>query len=214
MLRNFEGVIKDVCQDCNTKLSINGFDDAGCTLAKEVLNSADSKPLKLTFNTKTLGWLIKTHLNLIRDAIPTLPKHIEIDEELFKSLRDGNQVMNNSYIFVCQAIDVPSDVWQYVSSLNAQVGVVNEHDLVISQLRIRQLDTFFIFSSSSSLKDISIKEDIALVSIFMTTLNHDLQTIDISKGLSEGFIEMKRTIKPKQFLNNIMTTDEYEKLFS
>ncbi len=213
MLKNFEGVIKDVCQDCNTKLSINGFDDAGCTLANEILNSEDGQALKLTFNNKTLGWLLKTHLNLVRDAIPSLPKHIEIDKDILQSIKDGDPVVNNSYIFVCQAIDVPGDVWQYVSSLNAQVGVVNEHDLVISQLRIRQFDTFFIFSSSSNLKDISSKEDVALVSIFMTTLNHDLQSIDIDKSLSEGLVEVKRTIKLEQFLNDIMTTDEYEKLF-
>lgn len=105
------------------------------------------------------------------------------------------------------------DAWKYVASLNAQVGLVNEHDLVISQLRIRQLDTFFIFSSNPNLQDVSSKEDIALTSLFMTTLNHDLQLVDVERALIDGYIVIRRTIKPEQFLRDLMTTEEYQKMF-
>jgi hypothetical protein len=213
LLPNFEGVIKDVCRECNTKLSNLGYDTAGAILTKEIMNNPDEQPVELTFNQFTLGWLLKTHLNLVRDAIPTLPKQISINQHIFTSLIKGEIVDSNNYMMICQAIDMPNETWKKVSSMNAQVGVVNEHDLVISQLRIRQLDTFFVFSSNDKLRDISEKEDTALVSVFMTTLNNDLQKIDIEKSLVEKHITIEKTISPELFSTGIMTTKEYENLF-
>lgn len=212
-LNNFEGVIKDVCRDCNSKLSHIGYDNAGRVLASEIISSTDKQPLCLTFNKLTLGWLLKTHLNIIRDSMPTLPRQIELDKKIFHNIQSGEPPADKSYMFICQAIDIPSSIWSYVSSLNTQVSIVNEYDLVISQLRIRQFDTFFVFSASGSLEDISEKENIALVSLFMTTLNNNLQKINICQSLAQSCIVVERTINEEQFLRGIMTTDEYEKIF-
>jgi hypothetical protein len=74
-------VIKDVCERCNSSLS--RLDDRGKELITEVLNS-QLQTLEVQFDARLLAWLIKTHLNWIRQVKLTSRLDLDIDSTLYE----------------------------------------------------------------------------------------------------------------------------------
>ena len=69
-LPNHEQTIKDVCRKCNNSLSL--YDVAGAELVRSLHNYYDLDQMRLAVSNKTIGWIIKTHLNFLR-IIPYNP---------------------------------------------------------------------------------------------------------------------------------------------
>ena len=59
LLVDHEPTVRDVCDDCNSRLS--PYDAAGVGFVRQVIPSNDPTGLRIQFSREAIGWLIKTH---------------------------------------------------------------------------------------------------------------------------------------------------------
>src|SRR5215471_16596261 len=76
-------VIKDVCVRCNSRLS--PLDDRGKEIIDKVLNS-ELQSLEVQFDARLLAWLIKTHLNWMRQVKLTSELDLDIDRTIYEQV--------------------------------------------------------------------------------------------------------------------------------
>ena len=152
-LIDHEQVLRDVCDTCNSALST--YDEAGAEFVRELDTFYDPTGRNLPFSQEILGWLIKTHLNhirLIRDREhkqsyvvnqrikEALIRHLPLPAELFRLLIEGWQGTDSFW----DAASPKKIQYFYYRSLRFR-----NHDIALSNFRIKTLDTFFIIPSNN-----------------------------------------------------------------
>jgi hypothetical protein len=150
-LIDVEHKTKDVCAICNNKY-LSPYDVAGKELAVKLMNKtiSSSKP-EITLDLNTVGWLVKTHLNhtrVIKD-IKTGEQYI-IKQSLKDNLIKYRHFNNKQINLYLQLWEEQNHFWDKESE--SRINIMHysnlrlvDQKIVISNFRIRQLDTLLIF---------------------------------------------------------------------
>lgn len=215
-LTKYEGVIKDVCVKCNTKLSDLGYDDAGAKFIKNIDANHSNKTINLDFNREILGWIIKTHLNLIRAEKNIKGEAIVINENLFKGIIEKN-IDYNWFGLMVRAMDIGPKKWisekGIIPVLFNEVGIINEKNIMFSHLRIKYLDTFLILPKNGEYEFFK-NDNMEQAFIAINVLGNPFSIlVDTDKLVKDGALVMDRKFSEERFDAGLMKVENYEKLF-
>lgn len=183
-----EQVVKDVCVECNSRLS--NYDNAGLELVRSIDKFYDARQQKFYFSSLVFGWLLKTHLNYMR----TIPNrrtglYYLIDPALYYSIINFDIAHNLMRLYV-RGRKGEASFWgkevetiPFFSYSNWEL----EGELLFSYLRIKAVDTFIILPSNNTFRSFSERIDKFIASI-MPTEKIYMQRIPIVTAIGQEFI--------------------------
>ena len=204
-LKNIEPVTKDVCVQCNSDLGV--YDLAGEYIAKEIKQFTDISGGKISFSEEILGWFIKTHLNCIR-AFPNVNsrKKYEFHEEFFESLINFRKIPINLYNLFVEGWEGTDFLWDTSSSKRIQILHARNVEFIsqkilVSDLRIKTLRTFFVIPSDLDYTDFQGRCD----SVFSEMKNEYKFFIDIV-NIHEALANSQLPVEKIRPLNVILSS--------
>jgi hypothetical protein len=206
-LANTQPRIKDVCIQCNSDLHI--YDDNGKILAQAINPFADITGVKLPFNEKILGWLIKTHLNCIR----TFPnkdtrKKYAFNKSIFEAIINYEPIPTDLYKLCVEGWQGIDYLWDGPKRMNAfyytSVELLQLR-ILVSDLRLKTFKTFLLLPTDSDYTNFENRSKSAIEEMKRGYGFHVGQ-IQTEKSIQDGFIYV-HDIKPlKEILDGITKT--------
>jgi hypothetical protein len=193
-LVDHEAVVKDVCDKCNN-VSLSPYDEAGRKLARYLEDNKGITPLKLPFSINTLGWLIKTHLNytrVIKDV--ETQEAYPIKQSIKNSLIKGRAISPKQIALYVQQWEEEEQFWnaenpENVHYLQYRSIRLRDQEMVMSNFRIRQLNTMIFFPSNGNYKNFDSRVESAFQEL-KGEFNVSFQKIEIEKSLSAGKVDI------------------------
>lgn len=190
-LLNDEPTIGDLCGECNRKSS--SFDAAGVELVRYIVATNDPRT-PLIFTSDSLGWIVKTHLNLLHGT----PQNEDIrlttlDMRVRESMRRGQPVPSQTYRLYAEGIDVPKEVWDstYVGMPRYWAQVTGLYDgtakIMMSMLSIGWLNTLFFIPAEASYDGIDAAADY-IVRELNATRDYRFGRMDVDAAVRAGSI--------------------------
>jgi hypothetical protein len=174
-------------------MSLSPYDEAGRRLAKYLEDNKKIAPLKIPFDSRVLGWILKTHLNYTR-----VIKDVETNEaypikqSIKNSLIKSRPVSSGQIALYVQQWAEYDQFWNSENPENPHylqyrsIRLRNQ-GMVMSNFRIRQFDTMIFFPSNGNYK----KFDERVRSSFdelRSEFNANFQKIEIEMAISAGEI--------------------------
>lgn len=204
-LVDHEAVVKDVCDKCNN-VSLSPYDEAGKKLAKYLEDNKNSSPLKIPFNSETLGWIIKTHLNYTRvikdeetgEAYP-------IKQSIKNSLIKSRPISSDQIALYVQQWAEEGSFWDAESPEKLQylqyrsIRFISQ-EIVMSNFRIRQLDTMVFFPSNGNYKNFDERVKSSFEEL-RAEFNADFQKINIEKSIEAGKLEIYNLFSVEEIMS-------------
>jgi len=212
-LTNYEDVIRDVCAKCNSLLT--EYDNAGKLFAENINDCLKEDKLALDFSKETLNWLIKTHLNNIRQNSEVGNCSIIVNKNIYKSLIEKKLVNKDMYSLVFQTVNIKSNIWKEKkrpSSMYTTTGKIND-EIAFSQITFKYINTFLLLPISGTYD--SFKENLKNVDlVFALLLGHPYaKTIDTEKVLIAGKLELTKDYPEDMYRQHLINLDDYEEIF-
>lgn len=116
-LTDHEQIIKDVCVPCNNSLS--PYDVAGRELVLELDPLLDMTGCRLAINRERLGWVVKTHLNLVRMIRDKeTQRAYEIDAGLLDALRNHQHLPQDRFQLLVEGWQTDQALWDVSDGKN------------------------------------------------------------------------------------------------
>ncbi|QHT59882.1 hypothetical protein GXP70_07910 [Paenibacillus lycopersici] len=205
-LIDHEQVIKDVCIDCNSKLSI--YDDAGKILALEINKTYSPPDSILSVNKNMIGWIYKTHLNHLRIiADRETGEYYKVIPRIYKSLIKNSQIPQYSFPLYFQGWNGLSYFWDinderkipYFSYRSVRYPDI---DIIISNFRIKWLDTFMVFPRNLNYLDFERR-----LSETLKTIKHQFRIAPDLHTPFSNLIVFKNLLTTNEILENIRKID-------
>jgi len=193
-LLDHEAVVKDVCDKCNN-VSLSPYDEAGRKLAKYLEENKQITPLEAPFNSKILGWIIKTHLNYTRVIKDTETNEAyPIKQSIKNSLIKSRALSSDQVMLYVQQWEEGDGFWDAENPDNVHYLQYRSirflsQNIVMSNFRIRQLDTMIFFPSNGSYKNFKSRVKSAFDEL-KSEFNANFQKVDIDKSIKSGKINM------------------------
>jgi hypothetical protein len=193
-LVDHEAVVKDVCDKCNN-ISLSPYDEAGRKLAKYLEDNKQVTPLEMPFNPKILGWIIKTHLNYTRVIKDSETKEAyPIKQSIKNSLIKSRALSSDQVMLYVQQWEEGDRFWDAENPDNVHYLQYRSirflsQNIVMSNFRIRQLDTMIFFPSNGSYKNFKSRVKSAFDEL-RSEFNANFQKVDIDKSIKSGKIKM------------------------
>lgn len=182
-LFDHEQKVKDICNLCNSDLS--DYDIAGKKLMEFVHSFYDATNKVLDIDYQAINWLLKTHLNHMR-IIPSKAtgKYYDINKEIYKSIvakRIVPKRLFNLYFEGWEGLDYfwdknSAEKITYFSFRSVQIV---PDEIVISNFRMKWLDTFLVLPSNNDYTNFSIRVDNAMKFV-KANYNIDPERININ----------------------------------
>ena len=198
--------VRDVCKQCNSDL--HEYDDHGKILMQAIKPFPDITGVKIPFDEKILGWLIKTHLNLIR-AFPNKEsrKKYVFNKSILNGIISYTPIPTNLYRLCVEGWQGADYLWDGQKRINAlyffSCELLRQRTLV-SDLRLQTFKTFLIVPADSDYTDFESRSMDAFEEMKRDYGFH-IEMIEIEKAITDGFI-FANQIKPLQeILNGIAT---------
>ncbi len=208
-----EEIIKDVCEECNSKLSIKGYDAAGVQLVKDINRSHTSSVLQMTFAKETMAWLLKTHLNLIRQKHKELSTILKLSPYFYQNLLNGNITKLKDFRMFFQVIDLKPEIWQRVSMMYNVVDIINvPGSIFCSHVRIKYVDTFLVLPSEDTYNEFDQKVDQAVLAMQVLKDNRWLIEMNTKSVSSKRKLILAKTFPERKFHEGLISLTEYQKL--
>jgi hypothetical protein len=198
-LYDHEAVVKDVCAKCNN-ISLSPYDVAGKSLADSLENAKGSAALSLDFDVNTFGWIVKTHLNhfrVIKDGETSEP--YKVKQKIKNSLIKGKKIPRELYRFLVQEWEESPEYWESESPdkltyINYRSIRFRSQRIVLSNFRIRQLDTILMIPSDGDYKDFDKRVSSAIEEM-RSSFNADYQLVDMDSVLSDKKLTITSLLK-------------------
>ncbi|WP_133152346.1 hypothetical protein, partial [Vibrio lentus] len=207
-LLDHEALVKDVCETCNN-VSLNPYDVAGKQLVTDLQGTQNSMPLQLRFNNDTLGWILKTHFNYFRVVkdVETAQAY-KIKQVIKQALIERKKVDPTKYVLMVQQWEEQPHYWDASSVgnipyLNYRSIRFKEQRIVMSNFRIRQLDTILMLPSDADYKNFSGRVESAIKEM-QSEFNADFEILDIEQILDKKSITV----------SSLLTISEIEAMVS
>lgn len=151
LLVDHEQTICDVCEKCNSLLT--KYDESGALLVSEIDRYYDLTSKAISFNTLKLGWLLKTHLNFLR-MIPRKDTHefYEFESILLTQIKEYIPIDFTFFSLLLNGWKGKDYFWKEdderkISYFSYKSIEFPNQRIVVSNLRIKALDTFIFFPS-------------------------------------------------------------------
>ncbi len=205
ILIDHEQCLKDVCDSSNPKLS--HYDEAGSRLVSELVNGNSAHPITVTFTIYTLGWLIKTHLNFIRLIKDReLNQAYPVRQRIKSCLISGLPIPTSYYVLYAEGWEDNGKFWNAESDkkiqfINYRSIRFKTQRIVLSNLRVRNLDTILLIPSDEDYKRFEKRVQLVIDEVY-ATWGFGFQKIDIASMLKNK----------KLVVNKLLTADEIMKL--
>jgi hypothetical protein len=193
-LVDHEVVVNDVCEKCNN-VNLSPYDEAGRKLARFLEENKNVLPLKIPFDNKILGWILKTHLNYTRvtkdketnEAYP-------IKQNLKNSLIKGRSITSNQIALYIQQWAEDESFWdaespEKITYLQYRSIRLTSQEVVMSNFRICQLDTMIFSPSNGNYKNFDKRVKSSFDEL-NSEFNANFQKINIEKSMKSGHIDI------------------------
>jgi hypothetical protein len=169
-LIDHEHTVKDVCKVCNEQLS--SYDVAGVNLLSEIDKFYDATGKSLTLDRLKIGWLLKTHLNFIR-VLPRKkdPVGYKIEDAIYKRLKSYKQIPSSLFDFFIEGWEGEPSFWDQNENRKIQyfsyksVEFQSPANILISNLRIKIVDTFLALPADSNYTDFHTRTKLVINSM-------------------------------------------------
>lgn len=203
-LVDHEAVVKDVCDKCNN-VNLSPYDEAGRKLAQFLKDERDIFPLKIPFNTETLGWILKTHLNytrVIKDRETN--KAYPIKQSIKNSLIKGKPITSKQIALYVQQWEEEDSFWDAKNPENIHylqyrsIRLISQ-EIVMSNFRVRQFDTMIFFPSNKNYKNFEKRVQSSFEEL-RSELNANFQKVDIEKTIKSGNINISSLFTIKEIM--------------
>lgn len=214
-LNKFEGIVKDVCKKCNSKISELGYDNAGIDLAKLLISQHENTTFEFIFDIPTLGWIIKTHLNLIREYNYHEKWNINLNPKLFECIINGQLVESNLFVLLLSAIDLKPSIWtefKRPSRIETNLNFIDGKNLFYSYLRLMYLNTYLILPKDGNYNLFESEKENAIFSIFLLFDNH-AKVINISSKIIDNKLELIKDFTENEFKAGLINLKDYKRKF-
>jgi len=186
-LLDHEAVVKDVCDKCNN-VNLSPYDEAGKKIAQFLENNRDSAPLEIPFNTKTLGWILKTHLNYIRVIKDKeMNKAYPVKQSIKNNLIKDKPISSKQIALYVQQWEENTSFWDAENSENLpylqyrSIRLISQK-IVMSNFRVRQLDTIIFIPSDGNYKNFKKRVQSSFEEL-NSSFNATFQKVDIEKTI-------------------------------
>lgn len=222
-LQNDEPVIRDVCGQCNGALG--DYDSAGTALVSEVIGSPS--PTTVRFPPLALGWLVKTHLNLIH-GVPAREglRPVALDRRIPQALISHEPVPPSLYRLFVEGLDVPDWLWgdQYVGVPQPWTRVAGLEDqktgtrLLVSLMSIRWLNTLFIVPANADYSNFRKVSDALLDELAgksfrwsevdpVAAVEAGQLSLSTTAGIDEILPRLRFVNRPKTFAHRVIAVE-------
>ena len=193
-LLDHEAIVKDVCDKCNN-VNLSPYDEAGRKLAKFLEEKRDSSPLEIPFNTKTFGWILKTHLNYIRVIKDREVNEVyPIKQSIKNSLIKDKPISSEQVALYVQQWEENDSFWNAESQMNLpylqyrSIRLISQK-IVMSNFRIRQFDTIIFIPSDGNYKNFKKRVQSSFEEL-RSTFNATFQKVDIEETIKYGKLDI------------------------
>lgn len=185
ILKNYEPVVKDVCTRCNSSLS--PYDIAGRNLLNYIIHSNEQN-LNLPITNENLNWLIKTHLNYFRVIKDKETDSIyPVKQKIKNYLIKGKEIPHNFYRLFVEEWEnkeyFHDESTTKISFFNYRSIRFKEQKIVLSNLRLKNLNTLILLPSNKDYKHFDSRVDSCMKEIEQD-YGYVFQQVDTEKALS------------------------------
>lgn len=196
-LQNHEQTIKDVCAGCNSALS--SYDSAGVDLVSAVHRFHDARGQEIPFSENILGWLIKTHLNfmrVIKDAKTGMV--YPVDEAIRSALVNRTPVPHSLFALFLEGLEGYPELWDFQGPEQVQYfyyrsGQEGSQEIVISELRVKAINTVLLIPANSSHEDFEARA-FATITGAEHAWGRSFQPVDIDSAVRTGRVRIESII--------------------
>ena len=193
-LVDHEAVIKDVCDRCNN-VSLSSYDVAGQKLAKYLEYNKNIIPLRIPFNLEVLGWILKTHFNYTRVIkVQETNEAYPIEQSIKNSLIKNRLISSDQIALYVQQWEEGDQFWdaenpENLHYLQYRSIRLRNQEMVMSNFRIRQLDTMIFFPFNGNYKNFNKRVKSSFEQL-KSEFNANFQEIDIEGAIESGKIDI------------------------
>jgi len=205
-LIDHEQTIKDLCAKCNNQ-SLVHYDAEGIVFIKAFKDTYNAENSNLIFNTKILGWIIKTHLNHIRlFKDKKHDEHYSINQTLIHELIDGEIHSFSLFQLFIEGWQGEEYFWdpespQKISFFSYTSVQFIRQEILVSNLRLKFLDTFLFLPSNDNYFnfDNRVKETLNEMAV---DNNICPSKVDIQKAIQEGKLHIEKIVPLSELKKN------------
>lgn len=204
-LLDLEHVVRDVCRDCNEKLSPP--DAAGARLFAELERHVDPTGHDLPWTRETLGWLIKTHANNLRAICDReTGERYELDPAIYEALRTGGPRPADKCRLFVEGIGGNAYLWDLsnpkrIPYFSYRTVRVRDAGVLISDVRLKWLDTFLLVDYPGESGDLQERFDRAALGV-ARTFGFRWQPVELEPP-AHGVLKVDHLIPLQRFLKTV-----------
>jgi hypothetical protein len=205
-----EHVVRDVCQACNSNLS--GYDSAGARLAKLLVPRDDAEGLVLRFDTETLGWLLKTHLNVMRTIRDKeTGATYDVERTFYEALIAKSGVPDHLYRLYIEGWAGTSEFWnpeepRHLPLLSYRTGRFRAEAVQFSTVRFKHLETLVLTPYMSGYESFDMRCRQALAGL-AATHTFRWQPVDVGVALAIGVLPVRNIAATEDLRASIRRID-------
>lgn len=182
--------LRDVCESCNNK-KLQPYDNAALIFAKSVNTLRVGVSQTLPFSVDVLGWLVKTHLNILRKYSNWYP--CLIHRQLYDHLRDHRPIPAVLYRLVFSVFLEDRKLYQTKRgelALTWKVATTRYQvqRIMRSYFRLRNLETFLYLPDDAVYRDFPARVSEVLRTIYPPTVQVPL--FDSNSAIKTGHISI------------------------
>lgn len=210
-LLDHQQTVRDLCRECNN-VRLARYDEDGVVLAKHLSGLFDLTGQRIPFTRGIFGWLVKTHLNHFR-VIPNkfTGERYKLDDVIVYALIHHKELPTDRFAFLLEGWQGVDYFWDensdkripWVSYRSVQFL---QENIVVSNFRMKCLDTFLMLPSNESL-DLFV-DRVDSVRRQMAIRNMHPTLIDVRACTRQGFVEINRVVPLETLLTTIRRYDE------
>jgi hypothetical protein len=197
-LVDHEPTVRDVCKECNSRLS--SYDAAGADFVRQVIPNNDPTGLRIKFSREALGWLIKTHANYFR-VIKDRETNTAygVDQSIKDALVQHRRVPVNRYRLLVEGWIGEDYFWnaedpRHVSWFGYRSAKMRSQRIVISDFRIKNLVTWLLVPSDGDYRRFNERARSALDEVEGNFGFEPLQMIDPMTAVKDEYVPLRRVL--------------------
>jgi hypothetical protein len=196
-LIDLEPTIRDVCKDCNARLS--PYDAAGVDFVRQFMPNRDPTGLHIKISREAIGWLIKTHLNyfrVIKDR-ETNSSYL-VDQSIKDALIEHRTVPVSRYRLLIEGWIGEDYFWdandpRHIPWFGYRSVRMHSQRVVISDFRIKTLSTWLVVPSDNDCREFNKRVWSALDEL-RKDRGFRLQMLDPRTAIKDGGVRLNRVL--------------------
>lgn len=205
-LTDYQHKILDVCSDCNSSLS--PYDVAGGKLVSDINKFYDASFAKIKIDSIKLGWLIKTHLNLIRlSPDKRTGLHFQICQDIYTSLIKKSQIDTPLYVLAIDGYQGKEYFWdendsKHIQYFSHKSVTFPDQEILVSNFRIKSIDTFLLLPTNNDYDNFANRCKSVRVDM-KNGYDINPSEVDIKQTLTDGYYLVTNIVPFDRILRSI-----------